>query len=79
MRPDDRGVALAKMCCPSCGEYVELGESGVTFKHIFRASGGSFMFHDEQLVHECDVEAMRAFEAEHESAPAFSCDAWAAI
>jgi hypothetical protein len=67
---------MATMCCPSCGESVDLGESGVTFKHTFHASGRSSMFHDETLVHECDVKAP---QAQHEAAPAFSPGTWASV
>jgi hypothetical protein len=69
---------MATMRCPSCGESVDLGENGVTFKHIFRGSGVSSMFHDETLVHECDAEALREFEAEHEATSALSRGTWAA-
>jgi hypothetical protein len=54
---------MTTMRCPSCGESVELGETGVTFRHIFRASGQSSMFHDEQLVHECNIETLRTSAA----------------
>lgn len=57
---------MATMSCPSCGESVSLGETGVTFKHVFRANGLSSMYHDDTLVHECDAEPARRFQAQHD-------------
>lgn len=54
---------MTTMRCPSCGEPVELGPDGVTFRHVVRADGQlSSMFHDDKLVHECDDERARAFQ-----------------
>jgi hypothetical protein len=51
---------MTTMRCPSCGEPVELGEDGVTFKHVVRANRQlSSMFHNETLVHQCDAEMAR--------------------
>ncbi len=66
---------MATMHCPSCGEAVELGTTGVTFKHVFRANGVSSMFHDEALVHECDVELAEQFQAKDDE---FMRDRWGA-
>ena len=33
------GTPMMTMRCPSCGEPVELGADGVTFKHIIRGMG----------------------------------------
>jgi nitrate/TMAO reductase-like tetraheme cytochrome c subunit len=57
---------MAVMRCPSCGESVELAKTGMTFKHVFRPSGVSSMFHDETLVHQCDAEVAERFQAQHE-------------
>jgi hypothetical protein len=42
-----RGVVMATMHCPRCGEPVALGDIGVTFKHVFHADGRSSMFHGD--------------------------------
>ena len=65
---------MVTMRCPSCGDPVELAQTGVTFKHVFHANGQSSMFHDEALVHECELEAVRSFEAQQQEVA--SRDAW---
>ncbi len=57
---------MATMHCPSCGEAVELADTGVTFKHVFRTSGVSSMFHDDRLVHECNVDLAQVFQAQRD-------------
>jgi hypothetical protein len=58
-----RGLLMMTMRCPSCGEPVELGADGVTFKHVIHADGqSSTMFHDGTLVHQCDQETARVWQ-----------------
>ena len=73
---DLRELPMMTMRCPSCGENVELGADGVTFKHSIRLDGrSSSMFHDGMPVHECDVETARVWQGRHEN-PGSASDGW---